>query len=146
MRKFCELYSHRRLTCTPSRRFTMVFQRENLILLFTRADSGTLELLQHILTHPLTQNMLFIGACRSIDTPSLENFMDYLTAKEEVSNELCSLNFKVNVMHLEPLSAEFVTQILCDMLRMDPEKVRELASLVVSRTGVWLLLSSRLIQ
>jgi hypothetical protein len=54
-------------------------------LTFPRTDPGTLDLLQAVLSHPNTQNLMFIGAYRSNEVSEyLTQFVEYLTSKGDV--------------------------------------------------------------
>jgi hypothetical protein len=48
-------------------------------------DNGTLDLLQNILIHPDTSNVVFIGTYQNTAVwPCVDAFVDYLMGKEEV--------------------------------------------------------------
>ncbi|HEX8539782.1 MAG TPA: AAA family ATPase, partial [Cystobacter sp.] len=93
------------------------------------ADLASLQLLQHLLTHPETPPLLLLGAYRDNEvTPSHPLTLTLATARKSGA--------RVTDLRLEPLSVEQVQQLVTDALPgARPELVVPLSALVREKTG-----------
>ena len=121
-------------------RFQSVFQ--NFVGVFARAehplvifiddlqwlDPATLTLIEFLITHPNTRNLLLIGAYRDNEVGPDHLLMDTLSAIRD-SGAI------VHEIVLDPLSVDDFTQLLCDALRCGREEALPLAALVRGKTG-----------
>jgi PAS domain S-box-containing protein len=114
------------------RRFINVFARpEHPLALFLDdlqwLDTATLDLLEHLLTHPEVRHLLLIGAYRSNEVDSAHP----LTRKLEAIRETGS---RVQEIILAPLSSEDLGRLLADTLQCTVERVAPLAQLIHEKT------------
>ncbi|WP_043429948.1 trifunctional serine/threonine-protein kinase/ATP-binding protein/sensor histidine kinase [Cystobacter fuscus] len=93
------------------------------------ADLASLQLLQHLLTHPETPPLLLLGAYRDNEvTPAHPLMLTVDTARKSGA--------RVTDLRLEPLSVEQVQQLVTDALPgAGPELVLPLSALVREKTG-----------
>ncbi|OJH41597.1 trifunctional serine/threonine-protein kinase/ATP-binding protein/sensor histidine kinase [Cystobacter ferrugineus] len=93
------------------------------------ADLASLQLLQHLLTHPETPPLLLLGAYRDNEvTPAHPLMLTVDTARKSGA--------RVTDLRLEPLSVEQVQQLVTDALPgARPELVVPLSALVREKTG-----------
>ncbi|WP_224249441.1 trifunctional serine/threonine-protein kinase/ATP-binding protein/sensor histidine kinase [Hyalangium gracile] len=93
------------------------------------ADLASLQLIQHLLTHPETPPVLWIGAYR-------DNEVDAAHPLRQVLTELRKAGVRTTEVQLEPLSLEEVRQLVADTLPgAGPELVGPLAVVVRAKTG-----------
>jgi predicted ATPase/signal transduction histidine kinase/GAF domain-containing protein/ActR/RegA family two-component response regulator len=121
-------------------RFQMVFRRflgefarkDHPLALFLDdlqwLDSGTLELLEHLVTHPEVQHLLLIGAYRDNEVgPSHPLTRTLRTIRETGA--------RVQDIVLAPLELPDIGLLIADTLHCTPERARSLAQLVEEKTG-----------
>jgi predicted ATPase/signal transduction histidine kinase len=93
------------------------------------ADLASLQLLQHLLTHPETPPVLLIGAYRDNEVSSSHPLALAL-------EELRKAGARMNTLQLQPLSSEEVQQLVGDTLPgAGAEVVEPLAALAREKTG-----------
>lgn len=113
--------------------FVQVFtQEEHPLVLFLDdlqwADSASLKLLTHLLTHSASRHLLCILAYRDTEI-SLHHPL--LVALDEIKQS----SIRVTTLGLPPLETEQVTWLLADMLGVQPDDVRPLADAVRRKSG-----------
>jgi PAS domain S-box-containing protein len=121
-------------------RFEMVFRRllgvvatqEHPLALFLDdlqwLDAATLDLLEHVVTHPEVRHLLVIGAYR-------DNEVGEAHALSRTLERIKAAGARVNVLHLAPLGVHDVGRLLADALVCDVERVQPLSQLVHEKTG-----------
>jgi predicted ATPase/signal transduction histidine kinase len=93
------------------------------------ADLASLQLIQHLLTHPETPPLLLIGAYRDNEVSPSHPLVLALA-------ELRKAGARVSDLQLEPLSLEDVQRLVADTLPgADVEVVKQLAALAREKTG-----------
>ncbi|PTL83494.1 ATP-binding sensor histidine kinase [Vitiosangium sp. GDMCC 1.1324] len=93
------------------------------------ADQASLQLLQHLLTHPETPPLLLLGAYRDNEVSPSHPLMLTLEGVRKSG-------VRVTDLHLEPLSEEQVQQLVADALPgAEREVVVPLSALVHQKTG-----------
>ncbi|WP_257460460.1 trifunctional serine/threonine-protein kinase/ATP-binding protein/sensor histidine kinase [Archangium lipolyticum] len=93
------------------------------------ADTASLQLLQHLLTHPETPPVLLLGAYRDNEVGHSHPLMLMLEAVRKAGAQVTDIQ-------LEPLSLEQVEQLVADALPgAGPELVRPLSELMREKTG-----------
>ncbi|MDC3958989.1 sensor histidine kinase [Polyangium jinanense] len=121
-------------------RFHMVFQK--LVSVFARADhpvvvflddlqwadSASLDLLTHLVTHPDTRYFLLIGAYR-------DNEVDPSHPLMRMQGEVRRSGVAVRDLVLAPLSEAHMADLVADIVHRRPEEVASLARLVHEKTG-----------
>jgi predicted ATPase/signal transduction histidine kinase/GAF domain-containing protein len=115
------------------RRFLGVFARkERPLALFLDdlqwLDSATLELLEHLVTHPEVRHLLLVGAYRDNEVGPSHPLIRMLEAIRETDT-------RVHEIVLAPLGLGDVERLIADTLHCEPERGRPLAQLVQERTG-----------
>ncbi len=115
------------------RRFVGVFARqEHPLALFLDdlqwLDSATLELIDHLVTHPEVSHLLLIGAYRDNEVGPTHPLTRTLTA-------IRGAGASVQAIVLAPLMPDDVAQLLAEALHMERERTRPLAALVFEKTG-----------
>jgi PAS domain S-box-containing protein len=115
------------------RRFLGVFARpEHPLALFLDdlqwLDSATLDLIEHLLTHPDVHHVLLIGAYRDNEVGPAHPLARTLAG-------LRGAHARVQEIVLLPLRPDDVAQLLADSLRTETERVRPLADLVFDKTA-----------
>jgi predicted ATPase/signal transduction histidine kinase/GAF domain-containing protein len=122
------------------RRFQMVFRRflgvfaseEHPLVLFLDdlqwLDAATLELLEHLATHPEVRSLLLIGAYRSGEVGPSHPLTQSIAAIREAKVD-------VREIALASLSAEDVGQLVADALHCEPQRARPLAELLHEKTA-----------
>jgi PAS domain S-box-containing protein len=115
------------------RRFLGVFARpEHPLTLFLDdlqwLDAATLDLLEHLVTHPEVQHLLLVGAFRDNEVSSSHPLMRTLGAMREAGA-------KVQQIVLTPLDLDDVSRLVSDALHCELERARPLAQLVQEKTG-----------
>jgi predicted ATPase/signal transduction histidine kinase/GAF domain-containing protein len=115
------------------RRFLGVFARpEHPLALFVDdlqwLDAATLDLIEHLVTHPEVKHLLMVGAYRDNEVGPSHPLVRTL---ELIRNSGGSVQETV----LAPLAPAAVEQLIADSLQCDVEKARLLALLVHEKTG-----------
>jgi len=118
---------------TVFRRFLSVFARaEHPLTLFLDdlqwLDSATLDLIEHLISHPDVRHLLLVGAYRDNE----------VGAAHPLARTLARLNGaggRVREIVLAPLRPEDVARLLADALHLEPGRVRSLAELVFEKTA-----------
>jgi predicted ATPase/signal transduction histidine kinase/CheY-like chemotaxis protein len=121
-------------------RFQMVFRRflgvfahkEHPLALFLDdlqwLDSGTLDLLEHLVTHPEVRHLLLVGAYRDNEVGPSHPLIRTLEAIRET-------DARVHEIVLAPLGRGDISRLIADALHCAPESARTLAELVEEKTG-----------
>jgi len=115
------------------RRFLGVFARkEHPLALFLDdlqwLDTATLDLLEHVITHPEVQHLLLVGAYRDNE----------VTSSHSLSRTLESIrkaDAKVRQIALAPLATHDLGRLIADAVHCQPERAMPLALLVHEKTG-----------
>lgn len=115
------------------RSFIGVFaQREHPLVLFLDdlqwADFASLKLLEHVITHPETRNLLVIGAYR-------DNEVSPSHALTTTVDAIRSATARVTDISLGPLSRASLTELVTDTFRCSPARAAELAELLNRKTA-----------
>jgi hypothetical protein len=115
------------------RRFLGVFARkEHPLALFLDdlqwLDAATLDLLEHLVTHPEVRHLQLIGAYRDNEVGSSHPLRRTL-------EEIRKADGRVHEIVLAPLELDDVGQLIADALHCEPERARPLAELVQEKTG-----------
>jgi len=118
---------------TVFRRFLGVFARkEHPLALFLDdlqwLDRATLDLLEHLVTHPEVRHLLLVGAYRDNEVGPAHPLLRTLEAIREAGA-------RVEEIVLAPLGLDDVGQLVADALHCAPERVQPLAQLVQEKTG-----------
>jgi PAS domain S-box-containing protein len=115
------------------RRFLGVFARkEHPLALFLDdlqwLDAATLDLLEHLITHPEVRHLQLIGAYRDNEVGSSHPLQHTL-------EEIRKANVRVHESVLAPLGLDDFNRLIADALHCEPERARPLAELVHEKTG-----------
>jgi PAS domain S-box-containing protein len=115
------------------RRFLGVFARkEHPLALFLDdlqwLDRATLDLLEHLVTHPEVRHVLLVGAYRDNETGPSHPLLRTLEAIRDAGA-------RVHEIVLAPLRLDDVGRLVADALHCEPERARPLAELVQEKTG-----------
>jgi hypothetical protein len=115
------------------RRFLTVFARpEHPLALFLDdlqwLDTATLDLLEHLVTHPEVRHLLLVGAYRDNEISPSHPLLRTLDA-------IRGVDARVHKMLLEPLELDDVGSLIADALHCEFERARPLAELVQEKTG-----------
>ena len=115
------------------RRFLGVFARqEHPLALFLDdlqwLDAATLDLLEHLVTHPEVRHLLLIGAYRDNEVGPAHPLLRTLEAIRKAGA-------RVEEIVLRPLGLDDVGRLVADALHCEPERARPLAQLVQEKTG-----------
>ena len=115
------------------RRFLGVFARkEHPLALFLDdlqwLDAATLDLIEHLVTHPEVRHLLLVGAYRDNEVGPAHPFLRTLDA-------IRVADVSVHEFVLAPLGLEDVNRLVADALHCEPERARPLAQLVQEKTG-----------
>jgi PAS domain S-box-containing protein len=115
------------------RRFVGVFARkEHPLALFLDdlqwLDSATLDLLEHVVTHPEVRHLLLIGAFRDNEVGPAHPLLRTLDGIRDAGA-------KVEEIVLTPLGLDDIGQLAADALHCRPEGARPLAQLVREKTS-----------
>src|SRR5882724_9797396 len=120
-------------------RFQMVFRhflgvfarKEHPLALFLDdvqwLDAATLDLLEHLITHPEVRHLLLVGAYRDNEVSASHPLLRTL--------EAIRVDARVHEIVLAPLDLHDVGSLIADALRCEPEHARPLAELVQEKTG-----------
>jgi PAS domain S-box-containing protein len=121
-------------------RFQMVFRRflgafarkEHPLALFLDdlqwLDAATLDLLEHLVTHPEVRHLLLVGAYRDNEVNPAHPLRRTLEA-------IRADDARVHEIVLEPLELDDVGRLIADALHCEPERARPLAELIQEKTG-----------
>jgi PAS domain S-box-containing protein len=115
------------------RRFLSVFARkEHPLALFLDdlqwLDSATLDLLEHLITHPEVRHLLLVGAYRNNEVGPAHPLARMLAGVADTRSEIKELG-------VGPLASEDLVRLVADTLHAEPEVVRPLAELMFAKTG-----------
>jgi PAS domain S-box-containing protein len=115
------------------RRFLGVFARkEHPLALFLDdlqwLDSGTLDLLEHLITHPEVRHLLLVAAYRDNEVGPSHRLMRTLDAIRETGA-------RVHEIVLAPLGFTDIGRFIADALHCEAAHARTLAELVEEKTG-----------
>jgi predicted ATPase len=115
------------------RRFLGVFARkEHPLALFLDdlqwLDRATLDLLEHLVTHPEVRHVLLVGAYRDNEVGPSHPLLRTLEAIRDAGA-------RVHDIVLAPLRLGDVGRLVADALHCEPERARPLAQLVQEKTG-----------
>jgi serine/threonine protein kinase len=115
------------------RRFLGVFARkEHPLALFLDdlqwLDAATLDLLEHLVTHPEVRYLQLIGAYRDNEVGSSHPLRRTL-------EEIRKADGRVHEIVLAPLELDDVGRLIADALHYEPERARPLAELVQEKTA-----------
>ncbi|MDB5866399.1 MAG: multi-sensor signal transduction multi-kinase, partial [Betaproteobacteria bacterium] len=115
------------------RRFLGVFARkEHPLALFLDdlqwLDTGTLDLLEHLVTHAEVRHLLLVGAYRDNEAGVAHPLLRTLAA-------IRTAGARVHEIVLAPLRFDDVGRLVADALHCEPERARPLAQLVHEKTG-----------
>jgi PAS domain S-box-containing protein len=115
------------------RRFLGVFARkEHPLALFLDdlqwLDAATLDLLEHLVTHPDVRRLLLVGAYR-------DNEVDRAHPLIRTFEAIRNAEARVQEIVLTPLGLEDIGQLVIDAVHCQPERARPLAQLVHEKTG-----------
>jgi serine/threonine protein kinase len=118
---------------TVFRRFLGVFARkEHPLALFLDdlqwLDTATLDLLEHLVTHPEVRHLLLVGAYRDNEISPSHPLLRRLEA-------IRAVDARVQEIVLAPLGLDDVNRLIADALHCEPERARSLAELVHEKTG-----------
>jgi hypothetical protein len=121
-------------------RFQMVFRRflsafaqpKHPLALFLDdlqwLDAATLELIEQLVAEPDVRHLLLVGAYRA-------NEVDPSHALARTLERIRKGGVSVREIALGPLASNDVRRLIADTLRMEPERVRPLAKLVLEKTA-----------
>jgi predicted ATPase len=90
-------------------------------------DAATLDLLEHLVTHPDVHHLLLVGAYRDNEVGPSHPLLRTLQA--------IRAGARVQAIVLAPLKLEDIGQLVADAMHSEPERVRPLAQLVQEKTG-----------
>ena len=115
------------------RRFLGVFARkEHPLALFLDdlqwLDAATLDLLEHLVTHPEVRHLLLVGAYRDNEVGPAHPLMRTLEA-------IRNAGARVEEIVLTPLGLDDIGRLVADALHCEPERARPLAQLVHEKTS-----------
>ncbi|SIO47613.1 PAS domain S-box-containing protein [Bradyrhizobium erythrophlei] len=115
------------------RRFLGVFARqEHPLALFLDdlqwLDAATLELLEHLVTHPEVRHLLLIGAYRDNEVGPTHPLLRTLES-------IRAVDARVHEIVLAPLELDHVGRLIADALHCEPVRARPLTELVQKKTG-----------
>jgi serine/threonine protein kinase len=115
------------------RRFLSAFARkEHPLALFLDdlqwLDAATLDLLEHLVTHPEVRHLQLIGAYRDNEVGPAHPLLRTLEA-------IRAVDARVHEIVLAPLELDDVGRLIADALQCEPGRARPLAELVQDKTG-----------
>jgi PAS domain S-box-containing protein len=91
-------------------------------------DAATLNLLEHLGTHPDVRHLLLVGAYRDNEVSGSHPLRRTLQAIRKAEG-------RVQEIVLAPLGVDDIGQLIADAMHCEPERVRPLAQLVQEKTG-----------
>ena len=92
------------------------------------AGAATLDLLEHLVTHPEVRHLLLVGAYRDNEVGPAHPLLRTLEAIREAGA-------RVQEIVLAPLGLDDVGRLVADALHCEPERAQPLAHLVHEKTG-----------
>ncbi|MGF6767897.1 PAS domain S-box-containing protein [Paraburkholderia sp. GAS199] len=115
------------------RRFINVFARpDHPLTLFLDdlqwLDTGTLDLIEHLMTHSDVRHLLIVGAYRDNEVGTRHPLTKRLERLRNVGN-------RVRQIELTPLHEADITRLLTDALHMQTDAVSPLAALIFEKTA-----------
>ena len=115
------------------RRFLSVFAREeHPLALFLDdlqwLDAATLDLLEHLVTHPEVRHLLLVGAYRDNEVDRAHPLVRTLEAIRDAGA-------RVEEIVLTPLGLDDIGRLVADAAHCEPERARPLAQLVHEKTS-----------
>jgi PAS domain S-box-containing protein len=115
------------------RRFLGVFARkEHPLALFLDdlqwLDAATLDLLEHLVTHPEVRHLLLVGAYRDNEVSPSHPLVQTLETIRRAGA-------RVQEIVLAPLELDDIGRLMADALHCEPERARPLAELIQEKTG-----------
>jgi PAS domain S-box-containing protein len=115
------------------RRFLGVFARkQHPLALFLDdlqwLDAATLDLLEHLVTHPEVRHLLLVGAYRDNEISPSHPLLRTLEA-------IRAVDVRVHEIVLTPLELDDVGRLIADAMHCEPARARPLAELVQEKTG-----------
>src|ERR1700681_321930 len=115
------------------RRFLSVFARkEHPLALFLDdlqwLDIATLDLVEHLVTHPEVRHLLLVGAYRDNEVSPSHPLLRTLEAIRKAGA-------RIQEVVLAPLGLDDLGQLIADAMHCEPGRVRPLAELVQEKTG-----------
>jgi PAS domain S-box-containing protein len=115
------------------RRFLGVFARkEHPLALFLDdlqwLDAATLELIEHLVTHPEVRHLLLVGAYRDNEVGPAHPLLRGLESMRAV-------DARVHEIVLAPLELDDVGRLIADSLHCNPKRALPLAQLIEEKTG-----------
>jgi len=115
------------------RRFLGVFARkEHPLALFLDdlqwLDAATLDLLEHLVTHPEVRHLLLVGAYRDNEVGPAHPLIRTLDAIRDAGAG-------IEEIVLTPLGLDDIGRLVADVVHCEPERVRPLAQLVHEKTS-----------
>ncbi|MBW8829152.1 MAG: response regulator [Burkholderiales bacterium] len=118
---------------TVFRRFLGVFARpEHPLALFLDdlqwVDRATLDLLQHLATHPDVRHLLLVGAYRDNEVSPIHPLM-------RMREGIVKAGRSIHDIVLTPLVADDVSRLVSDTMRCDPASAQPLTALVQEKTS-----------
>jgi PAS domain S-box-containing protein len=118
---------------TVFRRFVNVFARPaHPLVLFLDdlqwLDAATLDLVEHLVTHPDVQHLLLVGAYRDNEVGAAHPLMHTLAT-------IRAAGARMHEVMLAPLEVDDVGRLVADALHRDVERARPLAQLIHEKTG-----------
>jgi PAS domain S-box-containing protein len=121
-------------------RFQMVFRhflgvfarKEHPLALFLDdlqwLDAATLDLLEHLITHPDVRHLLLVGAYRDNEVGPTHPLL-------RTRKAIRKAGARVREIVLAPLGLDDVGQLVADAMHCEPESARPLAELIQQKTG-----------
>jgi PAS domain S-box-containing protein len=91
-------------------------------------DTATLDLLEHLVTHPEVRHLLLVGAYRDNEVGPAHPLLRTIEA-------IRAADVRVHELALAPLELDDVGRLIADALHCEPERARPLAQLVQEKTG-----------
>jgi predicted ATPase/signal transduction histidine kinase/CheY-like chemotaxis protein len=91
-------------------------------------DAATIDLIEHLMTHPDVRHLLLVGAYRDNEVGPIHPLMRTIEAIRETGTS-------VHEIALAPLGMEDVGRLVADALHCERERARPLAQLVLEKTG-----------
>jgi len=91
-------------------------------------DAATLDLFEHLVTHPEVRHLLLVGAYRDNEISPSHPLLRTLEA-------IRAVDVRVHEIVLAPLELDDVGRLIADAMHCEPERVRPLAQLVQEKTG-----------
>jgi PAS domain S-box-containing protein len=91
-------------------------------------DTATLDLIEHLVTHPEVRHLLLVGAYRDNELGPAHPLLRTLQA-------IRAVDARVHEIVLAPLELDDIGSLIADALHCEPERAQPLAELVQEKTG-----------